>query len=292
MKKLLAALLLFAGAASAQTGYNIKVTLKPYKNAWVYLGHYSGKNLPIIDSARLNERSEALLKGTKKLPAGVYLIGFPDRSRNFELLIDKTQNFSVATDSSLQKIVFTASKENTDFQAYQQTMTGYGKKLEALQARKASGKDTGGVAAQMTVLNGAAKTYQSTIIKNGGTALLPTLLKAAQDPEVPKAVQQSKDSNAGYRWYKQHYWDGVAFYDDRLVRTPFFEARLDKYFEQLVYPAADSVIKEIDWMLGYSGAAPEMKKFLLIKFVNRYLNQKYMWEDKVFVHLFEKIFFG
>ncbi len=43
-------------------------------------------------------------------------------------------------------------------------------------------------------------------------------------------------------------------------------------------------------MLGYASASPEMKKFLLIKFANRYLTQKYMWEDKVFVHLYEKYF--
>jgi thiol-disulfide isomerase/thioredoxin len=29
---------------------------------------------------------------------------------------------------------------------------------------------------------------------------------------------------------------------------------------------------------------------MLLKFVNRYLNQKYMWEDAVFVHIFEKYF--
>ena len=33
-----------------------------------------------------------------------------------------------------------------------------------------------------------------------------------------------------------------------------------------------------------------MTRFQLLKFVNRYLNQKYMWEDAVFVHLFEKYF--
>jgi thiol-disulfide isomerase/thioredoxin len=33
-----------------------------------------------------------------------------------------------------------------------------------------------------------------------------------------------------------------------------------------------------------------MNRFLLIKFVNRYLVQKYMWEDMIFVHLFEKYF--
>ncbi|MEJ7589880.1 MAG: thioredoxin family protein [Ferruginibacter sp.] len=57
-----------------------------------------------------------------------------------------------------------------------------------------------------------------------------------------------------------------------------------------MYPAADSVNKEIDWMLGFASASDDMQRFLLLKFVNRYLNQKYMWEDKVFVHLFEKYF--
>jgi peroxiredoxin len=46
----------------------------------------------------------------------------------------------------------------------------------------------------------------------------------------------------------------------------------------------------MDWMLAFASVSPEMEKFLLVKFVNRYLNQKYMWEDKVFVHLYEKYF--
>jgi hypothetical protein len=82
----------------------------------------------------------------------------------------------------------------------------------------------------------------------------------------------------------------VNFYDDRLTKTTFFDGKIDKYFSQLVYPDADSVNKEIDWMLGYASANAEMKKFLLVKFANRYLNQKYMWEDKVFVHIYEKYF--
>jgi thiol-disulfide isomerase/thioredoxin len=50
------------------------------------------------------------------------------------------------------------------------------------------------------------------------------------------------------------------------------------------------VIKEIDWMMSFASINEEMQKFLLLKFVNRYLNQKYMWEDAVFVHLYEKYF--
>ncbi len=112
-----------------------------------------------------------------------------------------------------------------------------------------------------------------------------------KEPEVPKnEAAAERDSLYAYHYFKNHYWDGVNFYDDRLARTPFFESRIDKYFEQLVYPSADSVNKEIDYMLGYASINEEMQKFLLLKFVNRYLNQKYMWEDAVFVHLFEQYF--
>jgi thiol-disulfide isomerase/thioredoxin len=124
-----------------------------------------------------------------------------------------------------------------------------------------------------------------------GDGLLAVLLKGMREPEIPKNTPSAKnDSLFAYRYFKTHYWDGVNFYDDRLVRTPFFESRLDKYFEQLVFPHADSVNKEIDWMLGYASIREDMQKFLLLKFVNRYYTQKYMWEDAVFVHLFEKYF--
>ena len=87
-------------ALSAQNAYEIKVTLKPFKNQYIYLGHYYGKQLPIIDSVLLNDKSEAVFKGTKKLGGGIYLVGYPDRAHNFEFLIDKNQKFSVVADTS------------------------------------------------------------------------------------------------------------------------------------------------------------------------------------------------
>ena len=48
MKRILLSLkfvLLRAIAVFAQTGYEIKVTFKPFKNQYIYLGHYFGKQL-------------------------------------------------------------------------------------------------------------------------------------------------------------------------------------------------------------------------------------------------------
>lgn len=285
--------LFFSTSAFTQTGYEIKVTLKPFKNQYIYLGHYYGKQLPIIDSARLNDKSQAVFKGTKKLGGGIYLIGYPDRAHNFDIVIDKAQHFSIIADTAtIKNISFIASPDNVAFKNYQQFMMQHGKAIDALYAKRKTATKTDSVklTGQINALNTKIRNYRTAILNKEPNSLLATLLKAMKEPDVPQNNASKTDSLFAYHYFKKHYWDGVNFYDERLARTPFFEARIDKYFEQLVFPSADSVIKEIDWMMSYASTNEEMQKFMLLKFVNRYLNQKYMWEDAVFVHLFEKYF--
>jgi thiol-disulfide isomerase/thioredoxin len=284
--------LLLTISSFAQDGYEIKLTLKPFKNQWVFLGHYYGKQLPIVDSVMLDNKSQGVFKGKEKLGGGIYLVGFPDRAHNFEVLIDKNQKFGIIADTAtlLDKIVFVNSPDNVEFINYQQYMGKNGRMADSLyKLRSARPGDSVRITKEITALNEVVKTYRNTIIEKNPNGLLAVLLNAMKEPEVPQNKNPS-DSLFAYKYYKAHYWDGVNFYDDRLARTPFFEAKVDKYFDQLVYPSADSVIKEIDWMMGYASINKEMEKFLLLKFVNRYLNQKYMWEDAIFVHLFEKYF--
>ncbi len=293
----MAALLLslfFSLSLSAQEGYEIKITLKPFKNQFVYLGHYYGKQLPIIDSVKLNEKSEGIFKGSKKLGGGIYLIGYPDKSGNFEILIDKNQRFSIMADAGNPTgVSFQQSPENAEFKAYQLFMSTNGRLADSLNKLRMSttGQDSMDLAGQLEALNKKIRDYRIGIMTRSPDSYLTTLLKAMREPEVPVNDPAAKtDSLFAYKYFKNHYWDGVNFYDDRLLRTPFFEGRIDRYFEQLVYPSADSVISEIDYMLAFAGASPEMERFLLLKFTNRYLNQKLMWEDAVFVHLFDKYY--
>ncbi|HEY0751485.1 MAG TPA: DUF4369 domain-containing protein, partial [Chitinophagaceae bacterium] len=234
--------LLFSVTLFAQDGYEIKVTLKPFKNEWVYLGHYYGsKQLPIVDSVKLNDKSEAVFKGSKKLGGGIYLVGYPDRTRTLELLLDKNQHFQVIADTSKpQDIQFVNSPENTAFQAYQKFMVMHGRAIDSLNklpdAASASIKD------QVKSRQEAITKYRMDIMTKDPNGILSVLLKAMKDPEVPADAAEAKsDSTFAYRYYKAHYWDGVDFFDERLVRTPFFEGRVDRYYEQLVYPSADSV---------------------------------------------------
>lgn len=285
-------LLLFAAGVSAQEGYEIKVTLKPFKNEYVYLGHYSGGQLPVVDSARLNDKSETVFKGSKKLGGGIYFVAYPDKNRILEFLLDKEQKFSIVADTAdIRQAQFINSPDNIAFQAYQNEMIRRGSEMEALlkkQREAKTQKDSAAVAAEIKDFNAALQAYRTNLMEQGPQNMLTTLLKWMREPDVPKDPAAEKDSTYAYRYFKSHYWDDTYFFDDRLTRTPFFENKLDKYFQQLVFPSADSVIKEIDWMMSFAGASEEMEKWMLLKFINRYYNQRYMWEDKVFVHLFEK----
>ena len=303
MKKAAFLVLLFINAVvhAQVNAYEIKVTLKPFKNQYIYLGHYSGKQLPIDDSVKLNDKSEGVFKGPKKLGGGIYLIGYPDRAGIFEILIDKQQKFSVIADTATLRnndIQFVNSPDNVLFNTYQKTMNIKGRNVEAAKTKLAAATtatDSAHWKEELVKLDNEIRNYREDLIKKNPGTILSVLLNAMKEPVLTgplKDPQNKQDSLAAYNYFKEHYWDGTDFWDARLSRTPssLFEAKLDKYFEQVVSPHPDSVIKEIDWMLGYASNSPDMTEFLLLKFVNRYLNQKYMWEDAVFVHLFEKYF--
>lgn len=281
----------------AQTGYEIKVTFKPFKKQYIYLGHYFGKTYPIIDSALLNDKSEAVFKGNKKLQGGIYLIGYPNKAGFFEILVDKQQHFSVIADIAVIKsgIQFVNSADNVLFNDYQQYMASKGKTISDLQAaiKIAKGKDSVSLSKELIAEDKRVAAYRENIISTKPNSILTALLVSMKEPELTgklKTPVTKEDSLASYAYFKNHFWDGVNFFDGRLAYTPFFEDKLDKYFEQLVVPQPDSIIKELDWMLGTASINEEMTRFLLVKFVNRYLNQKYMWEDMIFVHLFERFF--
>jgi thiol-disulfide isomerase/thioredoxin len=301
MKKLtLIPVLLLTVMAFGQNAYEIKVTLKPFKNEYIYLGHYSGKQYPIVDSVKLNEKSEGTFKGAKKLGGGIYLVVYPAKNSFFEVLIDKQQHFSIIADTATLKKqkTFVNSPDNILFNNYQAYMAEKGKEIDATRkqlAAAASAKDSATLINQLKKTDSIITAYRKEIIIKNPNNILSALLHLMEEPVVPAAEKHpggKYDSTFAYRYFKDHYWDGINFWDERIARTPasLFDERLDKYYNTLVFPQPDSVIKELDWMLGYATPSEEMTRFLLVKFINRYLNQKYMWEDAVFVHLYQKYF--
>jgi thiol-disulfide isomerase/thioredoxin len=298
MKRILslAILLICCKLVVAQTGYNIPITLKPYKNTWVYLGYYYGKVKALADSALLDNNSKGVFKGKEPLLGGIYFVVSPRKEILFELLIDKQQQFSISADSATlpNNVVFTGSQENLLFQTYTSFTNQIGNVINRTSKQLSiakNAKDSTRLKNQLKELTDRMQVYRDSLTAKHPSSFLSALFLAMKEPVIPPASKHpggKYDSLYAYHYYKSHYWDGVSFNDGRLVRTPFFEAKLEKYYKELVVPVPDSIIEEVDHMLLYSRSNIEMFKFLMVHFVQKYINPEYMGQDAVFVHLFEK----
>lgn len=298
MKKLLisCSFLILALALQAQTGYSIPITLKPYKNTYVYLGYYYGSKKALADSALLDANSKGIFKGKTKLPGGIYFIVSPRKEILFELLLDKQQQFSITADTARipDGVVFTGAADNQLFQQYTRYANKTGTAIAALNNQLAATPappNATALKAESRRLNDQMQQYRDSIEKKYPAHILTALFRAMKEPVVPPAAKHpggKYDSNYAYQYFKSHYWDGVSFDDERLIRTPFFEGKLERYYKDLVAPVPDSIIREVDHMILYARPSREMYKFLMVHFVQKYINPEYMGQDAVFVHLFEK----
>ncbi len=285
---------LYAQAVPAK-GYQLTVAINAYRGQYLYLGYHYGKIKALADSALVKPNGKAVFSGAALLPGGIYFMVSPKKEILYELLLDKQQEFSMAADSArMGQVQFTGSSENIDFQNYTKFVSEKGGALNAQQGllAKAQNKaDSTAIQEKAKVLNTEILSYRSDFIQKKPNSFLATLFAALQEPQVPAAAKQPKgvyDSSFAFTYFKSHYWDGISFSDARLLRTPFFEARMERYYRDLVSPEPDSIKKEIDAMLLKAKAEKDMYKFLLTHFVQQYINPQFMGQDAVFVHLFEK----
>ncbi|HMH21845.1 MAG TPA: thioredoxin-like domain-containing protein [Puia sp.] len=304
----LAACLIFLQARS-QNGHRIQITLKPYSHSKVYLGYYYGKLKALADSAMLDASGKGSFSGKELLPGGVYFVVSPARVILFELLIDKGQDFAVAADTANLpgSVVFTGSNENVVFQSYTRFTNKTGAEITAAQKELATARtraDSARLTEKMRKANLDIQHYREELSAKYPSSLLATLFHTMKEPVVPPVPAAAKggargmgpsgaggagyDSLFAYHFYKAHFWDSISFTDERLLRTPVFEPRLDKYFRNLVPPQADSIEREADNMLLESRTSKAMFQYLMVYFVQKYVNPEYMGQDAVFVHLFEK----
>ncbi len=279
--------------ASAQS-FKVSLHAPQYKSGIAYLTYHMGKNLNVEDSAAVNSSGMATFTARRKLQPGIYAMVLPGKRITVDFFVDKEQVISVKIDTNdlVNKTVITGSKENIVFQQYQQYISVKGKSLEAERRaylQSTTKKDSALHEVNYLKYNKELNDYREGIIRNQPKSMMAVLLNAMKEPRaLGNKMQTRADSLENYYYYKAHYWDGISFMDDRILRTPFFLPKFEKFYRELVVPQPDSIIKEADYQLLLARSSPEVYKFLLNWLTDEYINPKYMGQDAVFVHLFEK----
>jgi len=292
--------ILLVNGVHAKDGYNIQLKFTDIKDSFVYLAHYFGKPLPTIyktDSARIDKNGIAIMKSNTKTLGGIYLILLSDKKTYFDFLLDNGADLSIiitVKDLPLG-LKFSNSADNSHFVEYSQFLNKFGKQQEQYayqlsQAKTAS--DSASVNKKIADAGKQLNVYRKDFAAKNPTSILTKIFNALNIPEVPEEkhyMQDGKtiDSTFPYRYYKEHYWDGFDFNDDRLIHTPIYDSRLDEYINKLTYPYEDSVIKECKMLLLRAKKSPELFKYTLWWLTYNAESSKIMGMDKVFVYLVE-----
>ena len=299
MKKLLLSFSLLAVMLSirAQSGHDIRITLKNCKDTMVFLAFYEFDKSFIADTCKKVVKGNIVFKGPKNLGKGVYYLVSQDKVKYFEFLItDNNQKITISTDTTdlVKYLKSINSKENEDFFTYIKFFSA--KNKEYTEAKnKTKGMSTKDSTAFMMetgkVMNESVIAFDKAFLEqHKGTYIgdFVNLKTEKEAKDIPKASNGRPDSLFIYNYYKNHYWDGVNWEDDGIMRTPFFADKLKRYFNSIIIQHPDTVSAEIDRIMNKTKDGTMMQKLLIAHFTSTSESSKLMGFDKVFVHVIDK----
>jgi hypothetical protein len=280
-------ILIFSTCSFSQ--YDIKGKITGLSKSEVYLAHYFGYNQQVIkDTVTANEAGEFHFKGNESLPKGLYLISFL-KSKYIDVVMEEANfSFTLDTVNVLNTISFQNSPENTAFYSFQRKMNDLYSAIN--QPNLAPLK-------KQSITN-EIQTFQKKWKSENSGLFVSKLIESSFDPEIPVyqgALKSQADSTKmqmyQYQYYKKHYFDGLDLTDERMVRTPFLQRKLERFFQDLVVQNSDSIAKESDFILSRAKNT-DIRRYIIYKIASTYENNPILGTDAAFVHLAEKYYIG
>ncbi|MEA5460630.1 DUF4369 domain-containing protein [Arcicella sp. LKC2W] len=293
-------LTIFSNVSFGQTkeGFSIKGKIKGIKDTTVFLAHYFGYNQQVIkDTAQVDSQGSFHFVGDKNLPEGLYLISLP-KGKYMDVIVGN-QDFSFETDTTnlITKMKVTGSKENETFFKFQQDMATKFDELKVLEMERKMNNSLL-VAGKIKRIQAEVAQFQKDWLKNTEGTFVNKLIKASQEPEIPpfgKPMITKADTTAFYQYqfnyYKTHFWDNFDLTDDRFIRTPFLQKKLERYFNDLTVQTSDSIAKETDRVLARAKGR-DIRRYMIYKIASTYENPKILGTDGAFVHIAENYYVG
>ncbi|MGQ9848350.1 MAG: thioredoxin-like domain-containing protein [Bacteroidales bacterium] len=242
-------------------GYKIKVKIMPLKNQPVYLGYHYGDNQYVVDTAMLNNNSEAIFSKPHTLPEGMYLIVLPDM-RYFNIILSKNQNLSIENDTSnlYLNLKIENDDENKLFAEYQKQL--YLNKLKNEEYKK-----------RIKQYPDSAIIYNELINQNKNNLLQQKNEWIDKHPDwlftkILKAILPTP-----FTFDASLFFANVDFSDQRLLFSPAYVQKLDDFFTSipsLTINNIDSLHRAIDYILMQSmkntSVYEEITKYLISQF--------------------------
>jgi thiol-disulfide isomerase/thioredoxin len=213
------------------------------------------------------------------------------------------QQFSVSCNYSdfFNTLRFTGSDENSAFMDYQKKWIAKQQQAAGLSKRVQDNKQNSDSVRILTekekILGNEMKDYLKSVAEANKGNLLSVIVKAMLPVEIPEfkipSVVANPDSVKylmNYNYNKNHFFDNIDLNDDRLIRTPILQARLNAFFTNVVIQAPDTINKEIDKMMLKCKNNYKMFQFISVFLFNHFRESEIMGHDAVMVKLADDIY--
>ena len=322
MKKIVSFILLFTitvGVFAQKKPHKIEVQIQGVKDTTLLLGYHYGEKKLVSDTIHVDSKGRGAFVGDSLLDGGLYLILTPDY-HYFEIMIDNPdQTFKITTDTTdlVGNLKIEGSESNTVFLQYQRKSSELYKirkpaldKLKELHAQDTSKFNKKKLEARrdsiemlrnrVDSVRNVMVAYENDIIAQHPDYLLSSILNCTHEIEIPDYPRDADgnitDSLFKYTYMKNHYFDRINLGDERLLRTPVYESKIDDYFDKQIFQIPDSIIPQVDFVMnrileqekkGYEG---KMYYNTLHHLFMKYQNPIYMGLDNIFVHIMKNYY--
>lgn len=296
---LLIAISFFGFAQKPKEAFNISANIKGLKqNEKITLAYYFGDKQYIQDTARTDKNGKVTFTGENPLDKGMYILVMPNKKYiEFPVNIDSKIAFDIDTNGSAKSIKVTQSEELKRFLSYTSFLEGRNAEVEEAKAWTPKNKDSKDSLEKAKKLyeeiNNKVENFQkdfSTKNSNDLLAYIFNINKKIETPEIPKASNGRPDSLFAWHFQKAHYWDGMNWNDERILRTPIFHQKIKTYFDQYVMQHPDSICNDAEQLVTKAKNNKDLKKYCIFYPTVTYERSNIMGMDQVFVCMVEKYY--
>jgi thiol-disulfide isomerase/thioredoxin len=286
----------------ASSNYNISLNISGLKDSTIFLAYHFGDKQYIKDTITLDNRSHGVFSGKEALPQGIYMIVLPGR-KYFEILIGDDQQFTISCQYTdyFNTLKFTGSEENTRFVDYQKKWVSMQNKSSSIMRRIQNNKQNSDSVKILTDMQKGQeqkmKTYLQSVLDENHNNLLSVLVKSMMPLDVPEFTISNVVHNPDsvkwvmrYNYNKDHFFDNIDLTDERMLRTPILQARLDAFFTNVVIQSPDSINKEIDKLIKKCEGNHKVFQFISVYLFNHFRESEIMGHDAVLVKIADDIY--
>jgi peroxiredoxin len=261
-----------------------------------FLNGIYGKTLFSIDSMSASSDGHIEIQSDTLIPGGLYYVIFPDKKTYFQLLLSEDQIFEIETTvgSLVQSMKVKGSIDNELFYENLKYEEVHNDKFQAVDIFSAAEgtPERKKMEQQRQELIDDRRDHIKAITSRAPNSFFSKFKLAGQNPVLKdfRLPDGTVDNDKQVQTYRSEFWDNVDFNDARLLRTPVYHNKLERYITKLVAQNGDSLVKYADVITKKSMVNGELFKYTSNYIALEYEESKIMDWEKVYVHMVENYF--